>query len=254
MKPIFIIIFLFFSMTVISQNEYKREWKQVDSLSGLGQSQTALNMVVSIYDQARANNQGDQLIKAWLYQMKLKSDFEEDYFENSIAQTQLEIQSAKAPVKQILHSILAELYWHYYQNNRWQILNRSETSNFIPDDIKTWDLKKLVNACMNQYTLSLTDKDVLKGTPISSYSEILIKQDDSEKFRPTLFDFLANRVIYFYSSSEAGLTKPANTFLMDKTEYFAPISDFASLKITSYDSLSFDFQALKLHQERQPLP
>ncbi len=249
MKTIFSILIFFFSLTVMSQNQYIWEWQQVDSLSGIGQSQTALNIVVAIYDQARSANQGDQLIKAWLYRMKLKSDFEEDYFENSISQTKLEIQSAKAPAKQILHSILAELYWRYYQNHRWQILNRSETSSFIADDIKTWDLKRLVTACMNQYTLSLTDKDLLKSVPVSSYSEILIKQDDSEKFRPTLFDFLVYRAIDFYSSSEAGLTKPANTFLMDKEEYFAPAADFVALQITSPDSLSFDYQAIKLYRE-----
>ncbi len=233
----------------MSQNQYTREWVQVDSLTGIGQSQTSLDMVIRIYDQTKANNQADQFVKASLYRMKLESDFQEDYYEKSIKRTELEIASAKAPVKQILHSILAELYWRYYQNNSWQILGRSETSNFKSDDIKTWDLKKLVTACMENYLLSLTDDVLLQNTPISSYSEILIKQKDSEKFRPTLFDFLAHRAIAFYSSSEAGLTKPANTFLMDQASYFASSSEFASLNIITPDKLSFEFQAMKLYQE-----
>jgi uncharacterized protein YfaS (alpha-2-macroglobulin family) len=249
MKTVFSIVFLFLALSGMSQNQNKHEWHQVDSLSAIGQSQSALDLVIRIYDQSKSASQSDQFVKASLYRMKLESDFEEDYFEKSIARTQLEIQTAQAPVKQILHSVLAELYWRYYQNNRWQILSRSETSNFIAEDIKTWDLKKLVTACMENYSLSLTDKELLKNTPVLTYSEILEKQKDSEKFRPTLFDFLAHRAIDFYSSSEAGLTKPANTFLMDKSEYFAPTVEFAALSIISPDSLSFEFRALKLYQE-----
>jgi hypothetical protein len=233
----------------MSQNKYLPDWQRVDSLVNLGQSQTALDLVTQIYDKTKASDEADQFVKASLYRMKLESDFQEDYFEKSIERTKLDIQSAKDPVKQILHSILAELYWRYYQNNRWQILNRSETSNFVPDDIKTWDLKKLVSACMLNYSFSLDEKELLKKTQLSTFDEILITQKDSQKFRPTLFDFLAHRAIDFYSSSEAGLTKPANTFLMDQASYFASSGEFATLNIISPDTLSFDYQALRLFRE-----
>ena len=233
----------------MSQNQYKNEWQQVDSLANIGQSQSALDIVTQIYNKAKAANQAGQFVKASLYRMKLESDFQEDYFEKSIVRTKLDILSAQAPVKQILFSILAELYWRYYQNNRWQILNRSETAGFISDDIKTWDVKKLVAATMENYAFSLEDKDLLKNTPVSAFDEILVKQKESQKLRPTLFDFLAHRAIDFYTSSEAGLTKPATTFLMDKADYFSLSNEFALLNITSPDPLSFEFQALKLYQE-----
>jgi len=249
MKAVFILLILAISHNVMSQNQYTKEWQKVDSLSGIGQSQTALGMVIRIYDQSKTTNQADQFVKASMYRMKLESDFEEEYFEKSISRTQSDVQTAQAPVKQILHSILAELYWRYYQNNRWQILNRSETSGFISDDIKTWDSKKLVAACMENYTLSLTEKELLENTALTAYTEILTKQKDSEKFRPTLFDFLVHRAIDFYSSTEAGLTKPVNTFLMDKPEYFASSAEFSTLNITSPDALSFEYQVIKLYQE-----
>ena len=118
MKTIFSITFLLLSIFSMSQNPFTKEWQQVDSLSNLGQSESALDIVNRIYDQAKASNQADQFVKASLYRMKLEADFQEDYLENSIERTQLEVQSAKSPVKQILHSILAELYWRYYQIGR----------------------------------------------------------------------------------------------------------------------------------------
>ena len=111
MKTIFSISLLLLSLTSISQNKFVSEWQQVDSLSNLGQSQSALDIVNRIYDQTKASNQADQFVKASLYRMKLEADFQEDYLENSIGRTLLEVQSAKAPVKQILHSMVAELYW-----------------------------------------------------------------------------------------------------------------------------------------------
>jgi uncharacterized protein YfaS (alpha-2-macroglobulin family) len=249
MKTIFSILILFTSLTVLSQNQYEREWQMVDSLNNLDQPKTALDLVIGIYNKAKAANQADQFVKASLCRMQLESDYQEDYYEKSIARTELEIQSAKAPAKQILYSIVAELYWQYYQNNRWQIHGRSEAANFEQKDLKTWDLKKIVSACMENYDSSLIDKDLLKNTVLSNYSAILIKRDDSQKFRPTLFDLLVHRAIDFYSSSDAGLTKPAITFLVDNAGYFGPSNEFAVLNLISPDSFSFEFQALKLLQE-----
>ena len=176
MKTLFGILLLTLSLAAFSQNPYSQQWQKVDSLANLGQAQSALDLVRGIYEQAKTRNQPDTFVKASLYRMKLEADFWEDYFEKSIERTRLDIQSAQTPVKQILHSILAELYWDYYQANRWKILGRSETANFVPDDIKTWDLKKLVSACMENYSASLTGKNVLKSTAISAYNELLEKQ------------------------------------------------------------------------------
>ncbi len=249
MKTIFSILILLLSFNAIAQNGYSPEWQKVDSLVALGQARSALELVILVYDKAKADGQANQFLKAVLYRMKLESDFEEDYSEKAIARTQLEILSAKTPVKQILCSVLAGLYWQYYESNRWQILNRSETANFVAEDIKTWDVRKLVAASLENFELSLTDKDLLKKTAVSDYNEILVKQKDSEKFRPTLFDFLAHRAIDFYSSSEAGLTKPAATFLVDRADYFLSSDEFSGLIISSPDPFSFDFQALKLLQD-----
>lgn len=249
MKTIFTFLILIFSLTVMSQNSYKHQWEQADSLEKLGQSQSALDVVINIYDQSKTKGEASDFIKSSLMRMKLESDFQEDYFEKSIERTQAEILTAAEPVKQILHSVLAELYWRYYQNNRWQILDRTETAGFENTDIKTWDLRKLVSKCIENYTLSLENKDFLKSTAISDYNVVLIKTEETRNLRPTLFDFLAHRAIDFYKSSEAGLTKPANTFVPAQAELFAASAEFTSQLLKTNDNFSFEYQALKLYQE-----
>lgn len=249
MRTIFSILLLLFSLNVMSQSLFQKEWQAIDSLNNLGQPESALKLVNDIYEKAKISNQADQFLKASICRMMLEADFKEDYFEKAIERTQLEIQSAKAPVRQILHSMTAELYWRYYQRNRWKILDRSQTVNFDNTDLKTWDLKKIVSACMEHYEASLSDKELLQKTALTVFDEILIKQKDSQKFRPTLYDLLVHRAIDFYSSSDAGLTKPADTFQINKAGYLSPADQFASLNIASPDSFSFEYQTLKLYQE-----
>ena len=47
-------------------------------------------------------------------------------------------------MKPILHSMIAEQYWNYYQNNRYRFLRRTQTVEFKQEDMRTWDLKKIV--------------------------------------------------------------------------------------------------------------
>lgn len=249
MKQIICFIFLFSGLIAVGQNRYARDWQKVDSLSNLGQPQSALEIVNRIYNDTKTSGETNSFVKATLYKMKLEADFQEDFYQTAIVRTKSEIAQAQSPNKQILNSILAELYWRYFQNNRWNVLNRSETAGFVPDDIATWDARKLVAASMENYEQSISDKELLKRLPISSFNEILVRYENSEKYRPTLFDFLAFRAVDFYSSNDAGLTSPANSFSINKEQYFGSIEQFATLDIASPDAFSFDFHALKLLQE-----
>lgn len=249
MRTIFILLFLLLNINVMSQSQFRKEWHTIDSLTNLGQMQTALQLINSIYDQAKASGQYDQFLKATLYKLNYEGSFMENHYKTAIERTEQDIQSAPAPVKQVLHSIVADLYWKYYEENRWRILDRTATVNFEQNDLYTWDLRKIVATCMEHYASSLNEKELLIPTPISAFNEILYKKEDSEKYRPTLFDLLAYRAIDFYASSEAGLTRPAQTFSMNDAAYFSPYSQFAQLNIASPDSFSFEWQTMKLYQE-----
>ena len=54
MKYSFIILFIMSSLGSFGQHIYQQEWKDVDSLSGLGQPKSALELVERIYQSAKA--------------------------------------------------------------------------------------------------------------------------------------------------------------------------------------------------------
>jgi len=246
---ILVLAFIFTSNKLPTDTDYEKGWKKVDSLNNLRQPQSALLLVDEIYAAAKSENNTPQLIKANLYRIKLMADFEEDYLEKAIVQVNLEIKTSSSPEKQILHSILAELYWRYYQNNRYKILNRTTTFGFEQDDIKTWDAKKLLDAAIENFQLSLAEPKVLQAINIEKFKAILIEKEDSETFRPTLFDFLAWRALDFYRNDESGLTQAAGRFELNNVSWFTPARRFAALNVEKPELISNDYYAVKVLQQ-----
>ena len=249
MKYIILILIAMTAFPAFSQKNYESVWKKVDSLSNLGQARSALEIADQIFNETRAENNAPQFLKAVLYRMALKSGFEEEFLENAISSTEGDIAEARPPVKNILHSVLAGLYWRYYQDNRYKFLSRTETTGFPETDIRSWDLRKIVQECVRNYSLSLENPGLLKQIKPGEYDAILLQHPETRRFRPTLFDFLAHQAIDFYSNSEAGLTQPAARFLVEKSEYFGSSEIFSSLRIETPDTLSFEYNAMRLLQQ-----
>ena len=228
---------------------YDREWKRVDSLTNLGLPKSALVFIGKIYAKALKERNNAQIIKALIYRMGSEYSYEEDAQVKSILELEKELPKIEYPAKPVLQSIIATVYWRYYQTNRYQIQSRTETVEFAPDDIRTWDAAKFVEKTSALYLASLQNADSLRRTSLGIFDSILVKGKASKTFRPTLYDFLAHRALEFFMDSESGLTKPAYQFSIRAQEFFAGVEKFARLKIESKDSLSFEFKALLLLQD-----
>ncbi|MCD4663627.1 MAG: hypothetical protein K8R68_00045, partial [Bacteroidales bacterium] len=228
---------------------YDKDWKKVDSLINRGLPKSALEWVEKIYSKAQKADNNPQFLKATLYKIKLEADFKEEFIERTLEDLNAEIIDAETPVKQILHSITADLYWRYYQANRYKFLERTTTGNFDNSDIRTWDLKTLLNTVTTNFNLSLQDADELKVTSLKAYDVILEATKESKKYRPTVFDFLAHRAIDFFMHDESSIIQPAYKFELDNKEYFADASTFKKMKVETKDSLSLKFHAVTILQE-----
>ena len=135
--------------------DYTKEWKIVDSLVDKGLPQSALVTVRFIYNDAKAKQNSPQFLKAILYKLRLESDYQEDYLVRSIDTLKLELKNEQGNIKAILHSMIAELYWSYYQSNRYNFLNRTQTVNFVKEDIHTWTARDLIDQVISHYVSSL---------------------------------------------------------------------------------------------------
>lgn len=232
-------------------SDYNKLWKKVDSLTNKGLTKSALEVVNGIYTLAKKENNSPQLVKSILKRMKLESQMEEFALEKSIYKLNEEIAGSNFPAKPVLQNILADAYWQYYQNNRWKFYNRTATINFANDDVSTWTIEKLTAETIRNYRESLSNADSLKRVPVNSFDEIIIHGTaDTRIFRPTLYDFLANRALDFFESSEADVTRPSNQFSMNDSAFFLPAAEFAKLEIKNPDdTLNLKYFAIKLYQD-----
>jgi uncharacterized protein YfaS (alpha-2-macroglobulin family) len=233
-----------------NMKNYNPEWKKVDSLENKGLTESALKIVEAVYKSAKQENNAPQIIKALIHRAKFYSYKEEDALVKSILQIEKDAEELSFPGKQVAHSVVAELYWRYYQNNRWRFLNRTETVDFIPDDIRTWDLRKIVSKTIYHYNSSLTETNRLQQIPVEYFDAIVIStQKEGRNLRPSLYEFLAHRAVDFYANDEASLTQSAEAFHLNNENYFLHGALFSKIKIPANDTFSFSYQAIQVFKE-----
>ncbi|MFT5778488.1 MAG: hypothetical protein ACI837_001444, partial [Crocinitomicaceae bacterium] len=236
-------------LTYSFENDYHELWEDVDSLENLGLYKSALDVVQVIFTEARKDENAPQVVKAVIHKMKYNAYLEDDDFVFAMNELSSLTSETTFPLKQIIHSVIAESYWGYYQANRWTFMNRTQTVDFENTDVRTWDLNKIVNHVNENYMLSLTSKDSLQHAKITDFSDILSGTVvHSKNQRPTLYDFLAYRALNYFESSEPSVTRPADKFTMTSRNYFGNSSEFLALPIQSADSLSNALHASKILQ------
>lgn len=228
---------------------YDEIWRKADSLLAKGLPKSALEYVESAYIRAKTEGNSTQLVKSIIYKTRMISEFEENHFINSIINIEKEIKEAPPITRQILHSVTADFYLAYFQNYRWLIMGRSQTSGFVQNDINTWDVSLIKGKIKEHYLLSLKDKESLQETPLKLYDAILQTEELSKKYRPTLFDFLAHRALSFFSSPDNFSIKTIEDFEMENPEFFSIVYKYAELDISPVDTSSSNYIALKIFQE-----
>jgi hypothetical protein len=245
----FCMLVMFINFQSMAQNKYLRKWEKVDSLKNIGQVKTALEEVKSIYDKSKVDGLQDQNIKALIYRIILESSLEENSELKAIAFATEELKTSEFPRKQILYSILAEMHWKFYQNNRWEINDRTTVANDTTTNISVWDAGRFVEACIRYYTLSLSEDKNLKSISLAQFEGILQVKKDTRKFRPTLYDFLAFRAIDFFTGESVFPKSSSFGSGASAIELFAPAADFIRMSFPGENQSSFERQALKLYQE-----
>ena len=241
-------------------------WQKVDSLTNLGLPKSALEIVEKIYVKAKNEKNDPQFIKSIIYKLKLQSEFREDFHTVAIADLNKEISTAQEPVKQLLQSILAEVYWKYYQNNRYRFNDRTQVLNNEEDSIQTWDLNRLSRKIIKSYMVSLENPGLLKSIPISDFNAIIEKPESdkggstgniplrktpepgpSRSLRPTLYDFIAWRALEYFMSKDGPKNVSAENFRIDNPIYFLQAPLFTGMRIMlPLDSTSLESFAIKI--------
>ncbi|MEX0290306.1 MAG: alpha-2-macroglobulin [Flavobacteriaceae bacterium] len=248
-----ILIVLLFSNMAHSQQQnssYTELWNEVQKLENEALTKSALKVVRSISEKAKKEKNAPQIVKALIYTSKYAQILEEDAQLNIVRDFKQEIVNNTFPASNVLHSYLANLYWQYFQQNRYQFYNRSRTSVKVDStDFRTWDLNTLFKEIELHFQNSLEQPGKLQRIKVTEFDALLNKQENSENYRPTLFDLLAHGALEFYKSDENAITRPADIFKINDPAFLCEAEPYSSLEIVHPDETSLPLKALRVYQE-----
>lgn len=228
---------------------FDKEWMLVDELiTQKNLPQTALANVKKIYALAQKEQQDAQIIKSVIYMIGLQQETREENRIHGIKEIEMEIASGKEPVRSIFKSLLAEMYWNYFQNNRWKFYSRSETHLFQKEDIRTWSPGDFHKKISELYLQSIRNEKILQQTKLNAYDAIILK-GNMRHLRPTLYDLLAHRALVYFKNEERDISRPAYTFELNQVSAFDPAADFIRSQFFSNDSLSLQLRSLQIYQK-----
>ncbi len=245
------ILFTLNTWLVQAQNneDFKESWKQIEAFDAKGLPKSSQKLVLDIFNQAIKTDNYPQQIKAAMSLMKYRNQVEEENKENNIFYLDTLIAQTKAPAKNILQSMQAELFNSYMQNNRYRLYGRTALEVENSKDIRTWSFKKLNETTVALYEASLQPETLLQKEAIEKWNPILIKGANTRKIRPSLYDLLANRALQYFRQADNYTPEPAYKFIINDARFLADVSTFIALPIATKDTASLQLKTLKLFQK-----
>jgi len=180
--------------------DYDSKWKQIEKQEQDGLLKSTLPAVDEIYRQAKNDKNVQQVIRAMLYQSKIAivTSDEGNIEPEVIAKFKNEIAEAKPAEKAFLQSMLAEMFYQYYQQNQWEIGERTNTEA-ASDDMRYWTENTFRKNISELYLASIKNKEILQKEDLKSWESLLTPQENNRSLRPTLYDLLAHRAISYFS-------------------------------------------------------
>lgn len=224
LSSLIFILCLLLPATAFADN-YSSNWKAVEEHLKNQRPKSALEIVQKIYDQARADRNDQQIIKSTSYKIGLAAQLDENGELILVNEMKDEISHSASPLSRALfESLLGEIYWTYYLNNNWKFSQRTQTEDINKEDFRTWDSKTLRDTARFHYLAAFANTQILKTALVKDYSLLLIKNKESELYRPTMFDILTYKTIEFLQQSQT-LTSQASPELSDLSA-LAPMDEF----------------------------
>ncbi|SHF69237.1 alpha-2-macroglobulin family protein [Pedobacter caeni] len=246
-----LISFVMISQSVFSQkhNYYMEEFKKIDSLANMAQAKKALPILEKLNNQARTEGNSAMLVKSVLYRMLFQSYLEEDAFAGILKDLKNDIKRANQPEKSVLQSLLAEMYWKYYEQNSYRIAERTTLEVNPGDDLTTWSIRAITNETAKTFLSSLSEASLLKNIKVGVLNDILIGDSTNRYLRPSLYDLLAHRAVDVFMNPLIDITNTdMDGINFDDPIWFADHKVFAATKIPQTDSSYFSAEALKVFQ------
>ncbi len=225
-------------------------WRDVEAARNQGLPATAITLLDEIIPLALGEEAYPEAIKAICLKITLQGDIQGGSRETMIVSLQAELASAPEVMKPVMQAVLAHWFWQYYQQNRWQFMQRTQTSESPGDDFTTWDLARIFAEIDQHFLAALADDQILKAVPIAQYNDLIERGNVPDALRPTLYDFLVFEALSFYTAGEQAGYRPQDYFeIMADSPVFGPVAEFTAWEPQTTQLDSPKLRAIGLFQD-----
>lgn len=235
------------------KDEYSKLWEAVYQAEKEVKTTDAQKIVEEIFILSKKENNVPQTIRSILYKGKYLNILKENSELEIVNLLKTEIDRSIGEEKAILQSLLAEIYAMYYSQNQYTFSDRTAVSgeSINEEDFRSWDLKTLNDEISRLHLASVADKNLLLNVPLKNYVYILQNvSEESLLHRPTLYDFLINRAISFFSDKPIMIEEPANAFRIEKEVYLENAKVFNAVDFSQTKQFKNNlYYATTLYQE-----
>ena len=226
------------------------QWQKVEKAMKDGLPRTAIKAIEPIIAGAMEDGAHAEAIRAIGQKVALEGNIQGNKPEEKIVRFEAEMADVPDEMRPVMHAILGHWYWQYFQRNRWRFMQRTATAQAPGEDITTWDLSRLFAEIDKQFSLALESRDALRKIPIGDYDALLEKGTMPDSYRPTVYDFVADEALNFYSGGEQAAAKPQDAFVLSADRpVFAPLEDFIGWDVQTADPDSPLYKGVRLYQE-----
>jgi len=224
--------------------------KALEEAMRKGQPKTALEILEPILARALKYRNYPRAIKLTGQKIALEGIIQGNKPEEKIVRLQAEIAKAPKEMQPVMEAVLANWYWHFFQQNRWRFMQRTATAQPPGDDILSWDLPRILAEIDGHFTTALAAERQLKKIPVAEYDPLLEKGNVPDTYRPTLYDFVAFEALSFYAAGEQAGSRAEDAFdLQSDSPVFATTDEFVKWQVQTTDSESVTVKAVKLYQD-----
>lgn len=224
-------------------------WSEVATALGEGLPRTAIGKLERIHELAVTDRDWPDAIRARARSIMLDGQINQPALPLMIREMTAAIGESPEPMRPVMRVILAEWFMTYYFENRWRFMQRSQTAAPPGDDFETWDLARLLKEIDLRFAEALESADQLKAIPVSDYNGLLVAGNVPDRYRPTLFDFVANQALQFYALDEQFIGQQDAFEISGDSPALAAAPGFLQWDPQSDDEDSYLLRAVRLYQE-----
>ncbi len=250
LKFIFVLLLSFVVISVMAQNDYAVQWKQVGKYQNENLPKSALNTVEIILKKSLTERNIPQAIKAMIYRNNFKNEIDESTRPDLITDLYTLLSDKSTVVeKSLIHSLIAEQFQEYYISNKWTIDQRSPIVNYVPKDIAEWSKNIFQDKILKELEESVSDAKALLQSKPESYVVLIDLGEDSRTMYPTMYDFLMQRALDILSPMDISkdLTKELKERSLSLSDLAKPTKEFIGLNLGETKNSTF-IETLKLYQ------